>query len=98
MKEIRHKDSIIKIIAAFYPQAKIYLFGSYARGTERASSDIDIAIDVGRELDIREWGLLSGLLDALPISHTVDLVDIHGEAVSDSFRIAIMKDAIVWKP
>ncbi len=41
------KDKIIKVIEIFYPNAKIYLFGSRARGTNEEQSDIDIAIDAG---------------------------------------------------
>ena len=44
MIELEHKLSIIKIITAFYPDAKIYLFGSYLKGKPHEESDIDIAI------------------------------------------------------
>ncbi len=43
MDEIKYKDGMIKIIEIFFPHAKVYLFGSYARGTNKPGSDIDIA-------------------------------------------------------
>ena len=93
----RDKDSIVKVITAFHPEAKLYLFGSYARGTQHVGSDIDLAIDAGRELELREQGLLRGLLSALPIGPKIDLVDVHGDAVSEAFRKSVFRDAIVWK-
>jgi predicted nucleotidyltransferase len=62
----RHKEAIIKIIAAFHPEAKIYLFGSYARGQEKPGSDIDVAVGIGRRLALNEWQFLRNLTDALP--------------------------------
>ena len=95
MKELEHKDSIIKIIAAFYPEAKIYLFGSYARGNDTNTSDIDIAVDVGHKLGLREWSFLWNLLEALPTVQNIDLVDMH--RISEKMREGILKEGIVWK-
>lgn len=95
MKELAHKDSIIKIISAFYPDAKIYLFGSYARGQDTSTSDIDIAVDTGRRLDLREWQFLWNLLDALPTVQKIDLVDMY--RIPETMRQGILKEGIVWK-
>jgi uncharacterized protein len=95
MTEINHKDSIIKIITAFYPDAKIYLFGSYARGTARRGSDIDVAIDVGKRLNLHERQFLWNLLDALPTLQKIDLVDLY--TVPDNMRESILKNGISWK-
>lgn len=77
MAELEHKPSIIKIIKAFYPHAHIYLFGSYARGKAHQGSDIDIAIDTGKRLNLHEWQFLWNLLDALPTAQKIDLIDMH---------------------
>lgn len=95
MTEIEHKPSIIKIIAAFYPDAKIYLFGSYSRGTEKQGSDIDVAIDVGKRLNLHERQFLWNLLDALPTVQRIDLVDMY--AIPDDMRESILKNGIPWK-
>jgi len=95
MEQLKHKDSIIKIISAFYPEAKIYLFGSYARNTNRENSDIDIAIDVGKRLNLHERQFLWNLLDALPTAQTIDLIDMH--AIPDEMRNTIRKEGIAWK-
>ena len=96
MAELVHKDSIIKIITAFYPDARIYLFGSYARGKERQGSDIDIAIDVGNQLDLHEWQFLWNLLDALPTAQKIDLVDL--QRIPEDMKESILKEGILWKP
>lgn len=96
MAELIYKDAIIKIIAAFYPDAKIYLFGSYARGTEAAGSDIDIAVDVGKRLGLHEWSFLWNLLDALPTVQKIDLICMH--SIPEDMRQGILKEGVVWKP
>ena len=94
MAELEHKPSIIKIIKAFYPNAHIYLFGSYARGKAHQGSDIDIAIDTGKRLNLHEWQFLWNLLDALPTAQKIDLIDIH--RIPDDMRESILKEGIEW--
>lgn len=90
-----HKDAIIKIVSAFHPDAKIYLFGSYARGTNRPGSDIDIAVDVGHRMTIHERQFLWHLLDALPTAQTIDLVDM--QAIPEKMLQNILREGIPWK-
>lgn len=73
------KEQIIKVIEIFYPDAKIYLFGSRARGTHNERSDIDIAIDAGRILTMSERGQLNNMIDALNIVQEIDIVDFNNE-------------------
>lgn len=94
-KRVPGQDAIVKIITAFHPEAQVYLFGSFAKGTNRDPSDIDIAIDIGRRLGWREMSFLENLFAALPIAQTVDLVDMH--AIPESFKQAILKTGVVWK-
>ena len=53
MKNLDEKTQkkIVAIISALIPQAKIYLFGSRARGTNSEWADIDIALDAGKLLE-----------------------------------------------
>ncbi len=44
------RTKITGLITALVPKAKIYLFGSRARGTHSEFSDIDIAVDAGEAL------------------------------------------------
>lgn len=92
--DAKDKDNIIKVISAFYPEAKIWLFGSFATEKAREGSDIDIAIDVGRQLDLHEWSFLWNLLDALPLQK-IDLVDMH--RIPQEMRDRILLKGVVWK-
>ncbi len=48
------KDKVVAVISALVPHAKIYLFGSRARGTAGERSDIDLALDAGEKLNFKE--------------------------------------------
>jgi len=95
MAELEHKANIIKLITAFYPNAKIYLFGSYAQSKARQGSDIDIAIDTGKRLTLHEWQFLWNLLDALPTVQKIDLVDMY--RIPNDMRDEILTKGIIWK-
>lgn len=95
METIKYKDAIIKIVEIFFPEAKIYLFGSYARGVQKIGSDIDIAIDIGRPLSFIELNRIARLIDALPIAQRVDLVDLC--VVPQEMRKEILENGKPWK-
>jgi predicted nucleotidyltransferase len=86
------KDIVFRHLAG--RKATVYLFGSRARGTARASSDIDVAIE-GIE-PIPNW-LFSEIRDALEestVPFNVDVVNLN--EVSPEFREAVMRDGIRW--
>lgn len=89
------KDKIVKVIEIFFPDAKIYLFGSRAKNTHTERSDIDIAIDAGRKMTMTERGQINTMIDALNIPQTTDVVDFNNapQALKDN----IIKDGILWK-
>lgn len=89
------KEQIIKVIEIFFPDAKIYLFGSRARGTHNERSDIDIAIDAGRLMTMTERGQINSMIDALNIVQNVDVVDFNN--VPEALKNNILKEGIIWK-
>jgi len=89
------KDKIVKIIEIFFPQAKVYLFGSRARQDYTEISDIDVAIDAGRPLSLTEKGQISTMIDALNIPQKTDIVDFH--RVPQALKENILKEGILWK-
>lgn len=89
------KDKIIKVIEIFFPHAKIYLFGSRAKGNYQKNSDIDIAIDAGSPITMTEKGQINSMLDALNIPQKIDLVDFH--RTPEELKKNILRDGIVWK-
>ncbi len=92
--EAESKKKIITVINALLPEAKIYLFGSRARGTNVEWSDIDLALDTGKKIDRRRVFEVSNVIEALSIPYKVDVVDIHG--ISEELRKAIERSRVLW--
>lgn len=92
---IKHKDRILAIISMFYPKAKVYLFGSYARGDYTRSSDIDIAIDCGHLIPLVEMAQIAHMIDVLNLIQKVEVVDF--QAIPSTLQEKIIKEGILWK-
>lgn len=89
------KQKIVALISALVPKAKIYLFGSRARGTHSPGSDIDIALDAGEQLPFSLVGEVRSILEATNILYKIEVVDFH--SVSDDMRASILDEGILWK-
>ena len=94
-QEIKHQEKLIRLLAALYPDIKIWLFGSRARGDNKDYSDIDIAIDIGRRLTRPELGQVYNIVEAVNIPEKVDVVDMH--AIPPAMKENVLKEGIVWK-
>ena len=70
------KEKIIRLIQALVPQAKIYLYGSRARGTFQASADIDLAVDAPYRLKPRQVAEIREVLSAAFLPYAFDVVDV----------------------
>ena len=73
---------------------RIYLFGSWARGGAKRSSDVDIAIESGEDMSF----LIGEFREALEnscIVYNVDVVDMNFAA--ESLCKKIREEGIVWK-
>jgi len=92
----RDKRKIIDLITVLLPTAKIYLFGSRARGTNTERSDIDLALDTGEKIERSVLGEIKDVLSATNIINSMDVVDVNG-AISPSLRETILKERVVWK-
>lgn len=74
--------------------AQVYLFGSWASGRNRRTSDIDVAILPSEPLP---EDMLSAIREALEESHViypVDVVDL--SQVSPQFRDRVLKEGVRW--
>ena len=89
------KEKIIKVIEIFFPDAKIYLFGSYARGQQTLSSDLDIAIDLGTDVPLVQLSQIREMISILHTMQKVDVVDFH--SVPSELRQTILEEGILWK-
>lgn len=75
---------------------RVFLFGSWARGTARQGSDVDIAVEYVEEApDLLKIGELRELLEESTIPYRVDIVDM--QRASKTLTQEIRKDGIRWK-
>ena len=70
-------ERLLELIAAYFttqPVLKAWLFGSYARGEQRADSDVDIlvALDKSQPIGLKFFGMWNDLEELL--GSNVDLV------------------------
>ena len=90
-----YKQDLLAIITKYLPVAKVYLFGSRARREQRPGSDIDIALDAGKQIDAITLMRIKNDIEESKIPVFVDVIDLHN--VSDDFKNFITKDLIPWK-
>lgn len=72
----------------------VYLFGSWARHTEKQSSDIDIAVEPNRPLSPSCWIDLKDKIEESTIPYHVDLVNL--DEASKPLINNIKKVGIMW--
>ncbi len=89
IKEIK---TIIKPILNKYGINEIYLFGSYARGEAKESSDIDIYCNKGNVKTFIDQGLLEDELEKA-LNKKVDVV-FDSSYIDDYFKIQMIEDMI----
>lgn len=89
------KRKIIGILTVLFPEAKIYLFGSRAKGNPRPFSDIDIALDSGEKIELSRIGEARDMFKGSNIPLNFDFVDL--QSVHPDFREAVLKEGILWK-
>lgn len=75
-------------------KAKIYLFGSWARGAPSRASDIDIAVEADPPFPPGALAVLRERLEESRIPYRVDVVDL---GTSDpAFRESVIRQGILW--
>ncbi len=92
MTDIATIQKVVIPIANFYGVKRLYLFGSYAKGTENEKSDVDLLIEKGKPMSLLKLsGMKQKLEEALNLS--VDLVTTVG--VEEDFRNEIADGEIL---
>lgn len=74
--------------------ADVYLFGSWARGTQRPTSDVDIAIESAAPLPRALLASLREALEESTIPNRVDVVDL--TETDAAFRDGVRREGILW--
>jgi uncharacterized protein len=75
-------------------RARVYLFGSWASGTQRRASDIDLAIEAPTPLPAAVLARLREALEESHVPYRVDVVDL--AEVDDSFRARALREGQLW--
>jgi len=88
------KNKIIGVVKAVFPKAKIYLYGSRATGDFHDRSDIDIAVDMGKQVSRFETGEVRDMLEASNVPYHFDVVDLH--SVNEQMQKDILQEGIIW--
>ena len=87
----RYRSLVLSILDTKLPRnAKVWVFGSRATGRARSYSDLDLAIDAGRRLNLDDLAGLTEALSDSDLPHRVDIVDWHG--IDDRWRQTIAAD------
>ncbi|MCL6594504.1 MAG: nucleotidyltransferase domain-containing protein [Alicyclobacillus sp.] len=73
---------------------RVYLFGSFARGEERATSDIDVGVWAEQPLPRRVFAALRTDYEESRLPYHVDVVDL--SQVNADFRRAVFEEGIEW--
>ena len=83
MTSVNQIRQIVTPIAQKYGLKRMYLFGSYAKGTANESSDVDLLIEKGLPLSLLKMsGLRQETIEAL--GRDVDIVSVTG--IDEAFR------------
>jgi uncharacterized protein len=92
---VPQQETMIKLLTVLFPPAKIYLFGSRARGDYTERSDIDIAIDLGRQMEFSEVAQARGVLEGLNLPEKIDVVDMY--SIPTAMKERILREGVLWK-
>lgn len=77
-----------------HARVRVYLFGSWARGTPKRTSDVDIAVEPLEALPPGALAHLRERLEESTIPYRVEIVDL--SHADDGFRQRIKEEGILW--
>jgi predicted nucleotidyltransferase len=80
------------IIARYLPDARIFLFGSRAKGDAGATSDFDIAIDVGSKISLGVVARIKDEIDELRTLKSIDIIDLN--RINPEFKTIIRTSGV----
>jgi predicted nucleotidyltransferase len=80
------------IIASYLPDARVFLFGSRAKGDARETSDFDIAVDAGSKISFGVIARVRDEIDELRTLKSIDIIDLN--RVNPKFKTIIYKSGM----
>lgn len=96
MKTNKYFDELKNFTLSYWKDddVKIYLFGSWARGEQRKSSDVDIALESSKDISLKV-ALFREVLEESTIIYNVDVVNMSRAAKALCQKI--YSEGILWK-
>ena len=91
----RYKKILLEIIHEILPNCNVYLFGSRARCDHDQGSDIDLALDCQKPIELNKISQIKEKIEESIIPLFVDLVDIH--TAGDTIKKEIKDEGILWE-
>ena len=85
---------LVSTIRKYFPDAKIFFFGSRMRGDYKPFSDIDLCVDAGSSMNLGQLALLEEEFSESDLQYKVDLSDWH--RISEEFRKHILGASEAW--
>lgn len=92
-----HLDRVRRIVAEGLDgyAARVYLFGSYARGDAARASDIDVAVDPIDDIPNAVFQGIEDALEASTVPFFVQLVDLR--RASEELGRKVQREGILWR-
>ncbi len=92
----RYLNQVKEVVFQFIPKdsARVYLYGSWARGEERPTSDIDIGICPLKKFSPRLLSDLSEALEESSVPYRVEVVNLN--ETSEAFFQRVIKEGVAW--
>ena len=85
-----HYQWIKKILSAYLPKAKIYVFGSRSRGDQKRYSDLDLAIETKSPVSTKTLLEIQEQFSESTVPFIVDLVEL--SRIEPDFILGIQED------
>ena len=82
-------NNILASVNSVFPESKVYLFGSRAKGTARQFSDCDLAIQADEKLKLNHLAQLEEIFAESDLPFKIDLIDL--QRVSEEFQQHILE-------
>jgi predicted nucleotidyltransferase len=90
--EPRHRQIVKGILQLRVPSARVWAFGSRAKGLAKRFSDLDLAVEAGAPLDLQTLALIDEDFVDSDLPMKVDVVDL--AAISPEFRAIVERDRV----
>jgi predicted nucleotidyltransferase len=91
----KYKNILLDIIEKIIPGCKVYLFGSRARKEHDSGADIDLALDLGREIESKKISLIKEKIEETTLPLSVDIVDLH--TAPEVLKNDIKSEGVLWE-